>query len=550
VAGIANLVPESPQDLGLPHPEWRQHQRETVGHILEAFEDGSKVLLSAPTGSGKTVLGSAAARVQGGNALFLAHTIHLQRQQLRTLPEAKTATGRANHKCPLPDPFEQELTAAEAPCPCQMAKRGGCSYYNQLFECEDADEAVLNYAYAVRVCKASGMKVYEEDLDTGQPTLTSLPNPFVNRDVLVCDEAHLMEHALIDVDTIEVSARTFTQLHISLPAVLDLQVWRQWAEIHLPAVSQQVSGLLRTFAANEHPHRDDIRSARRLKAAQNVMLELLRIDPQGVPYFVGRTPSGYVIQPIWAWDTAHSLLWKYGKHVLIMSATIGNPSLTTRLLGIKPGDWQAIEVPSTFPVKNRPVFYWPVMKMNVRTTDRDKFQQVHALAHLAAKFPTSPGVVHCCSYDLGDFLFRNAGLYPSLVSRLLTHSPKNREETFQDFERFPGNRILITPSATTGVDWDFVGWQMIPKIPFPNLGDDITRLRYEYQTEEGEPIGKEVFLQEAALATVQASGRCVRTPTSKGVTVITDSNFWSLFAFTSPASFPAWFKEAVTWHRP
>ena len=550
MARVTDLVPESPLDLDLPHPEWRQYQRDTVAQIIEGFESGNKVLLSAPTGSGKTVLGSAVARVQGGNAMFLAHTIHLQQQQLRTLPDAKTATGRANHVCPLPDPFGQEFTAAEAPCPCALATKDGCSYYRQLFECGDADEAVLNYAYAVRVCKAKGMKVYECDEESGQPIVRTLPNPFLERNLLVCDEAHLMEHALIDVDTIEISKRTFEQLRVPLPLSLDLNSWRTWAEQYLPAVEQRVGALMQTFRANQHPHRDDIREARRLQSALNVLSEVLRINPQGVPYFVGRTPMGFVIQPIWAWNTAHNLLWKYGRHILIMSATIGNPTLTTKLLGIEPGDWQMVEVPSTFPLVNRPVFYWPVMKMNVRTSDRDKFQQVHALAHLAAKFPNSAGVVHCCSYDLGRFLYDNATIYPALVSRLVIHDAKTREAAFKDFEESPGNSILITPAATTGVDWDFVGWQMIPKIPFPNLGDDIVRLRYEYVTEEGEPIGKQVFLQEAALAVVQASGRCVRTPTSKGVTVITDSNFWSLFKFTSPMSFPTWFQEAVQWYKP
>jgi len=159
-------------------------------------------------------------------------------------------------------------------------------------------------------------------------------------------------------------------------------------------------------------------------------------------------------------------------------------------------------------------------------------------------------VVHCCSYDLGRFLVENAGIYPDLVSRLLFHDSQGREATFQGFEAHPGNRILVTPAATTGVDWDFVGFQMIPKVPFPDLSDDIVRLRYEYTTEEEEPIGKRVYLQEAALAVVQASGRCVRTPTSKGVTIITDGAFWTLFKFTSPASFPGWFRDAVRWYKP
>lgn len=547
---MIDLVPESPTDLGLPHPTWRQYQREAVASTLDGFERGHKVLISAPTGSGKTVIGSAVARVQGGTSMFLAHTIYLQRQQLRTLLQAATATGRANHRCLLPDPFGQELTAAEAPCPCHHAKEGGCGYYNQLFACSDADEVVLNYAYAVRVCKARGMKVTTMDLESGMEVPLVLPNPFVNRGLLVCDEAHLLERALIDADTIEVSRRTFDRLRVPLPSTAEMGAWQEWANKWVMPVANRVTGLLKSFRAVEHPHRDDIREARSLQSAYTVISEVLQINPQGVPYYVGRTPSGFQIRPLWAWYTAHNLLFKYGGNVAIMSATVGDPALTTRLLGIQPDDWTLVEVPSSFPLENRPVFYWPVVRMKYGISHQDKMQQVHALAHLASKFPNSAGVVHCCSYNLGRFLFDNANIYPALVSRLLLHGPQNREETFQDFEKTPGNRILITPAATTGVDWDFVGWQMIPKVPFPDLSDDIVRLRYEYQTEEGDAIGKDVYLQEAALAIVQASGRCVRTPTSKGVTIITDSAFWPLFKFTSPLSFPGWWRDAVTWYKP
>jgi len=550
MVGITELVPDSPTDLGLPHGSWWPYQREAVAATLAGFEQGRKVLISAPTGSGKTLIGSAVARVQGGTSMFLAHTIYLQRQQLRTLLQAATATGRANHVCLLPDPFGQELTAAEAPCPCQHAVEGGCGYYNQLFACADADEVVLNYAYAVRVCKAHGMKVTTIDPTTNQEVNLVLPNPFIGRGLLVCDEAHLLERSLIDADTIDVHRRTFDQLRVPLPGTTELGAWKEWAKTWVTPVANRVTGMLKSFRAVEHPHRDDIREARRLQAAYSVLDEVLQINPQGVPYYVGRTLSGYQVRPLWAWETAHNLLFKYGRDVMIMSATLGDPHLTTRLLGIEPDDWTLVEVPSTFPLVNRPVFYWPVMKMKYGSTENEKLQQVHALAHLATKFPTSAGVVHCCSYTLGKFLFDNAGLYPQLAGRLLFHGPQDREETFLDFETAPGNRVLITPAATTGVDWDFVGWQMIPKVPFHDLSDDIVRLRYEYQTEEGEPIGKRVYLQEAALAIVQASGRCVRTPTSKGVTVITDGAFWTLFKFTSPRSFPGWFRDAVTWYKP
>jgi Rad3-related DNA helicase len=91
---------------------------------------------------------------------------------------------------------------------------------------------------------------------------------------------------------------------------------------------------------------------------------------------------------------------------------------------------------------------------------------------------------------------------------------------------------------------------MIPKVPYPDLGDDIVRLRYDYVTDEGESIGKQVYQQEAVKTLVQAAGRCVRTLTSKGVTVITDGAFWPLYKYAAPDAFPDWFRAAVSWYKP
>ena len=119
---LADLVPETPSDLGLPFTDWRKYQREAVQDVLRAYEEGYKVvLLSAPTGSGKTIIGAAVGRMLRGKALFLSHTIRLQQQQLRTLPDARLAMGRSHFPCIMTDLMGNpvDMTAEVAPClPC------------------------------------------------------------------------------------------------------------------------------------------------------------------------------------------------------------------------------------------------------------------------------------------------------------------------------------------------------------------------------------------------------------------------------------------------
>lgn len=534
------VVPPTPLDLDLPFDEWRTYQREAVQDIVGLFDGYKVVLLSAPTGSGKTIIGSALGRVLSGTALFLSHTIRLQEQQLQTLPEARTAMGRSNHPCALRDPMTDQpvegLTAAEAPCKCEYVLE--CPYYCQFLDCAETPEAVLNYAYATRILRAKYIKLGEDE---------GLPNPFRNRDVMVCDEGHLLERALVDAEGVQVSRRAFKQIGLDIPDSRDVRDWVLWAQGHVDDINEELGSARQALRAS--PSNRNLRSeVRRLRAAAEVLTKLAEIDVQDVPWFVGRTEHGYQVRPLWVWDQATPVLFRHSPHVLIMSATLGDPALLARLLGLKHGEWTSIEVASTFPVPNRPVYYWPVAKMRHGMPDSEKVRQAQALDRLAALFPNTPGVVHCNSFALGKFLAENVQL--GTRARIALHMPGDRTAV-PAFEAEciagRGNPILVSPSVTVGVDWDFVGWAMIPKVPYPDLGDDIVRLRFEYVTEGGEPIGKRVYQQDAAVTVVQAAGRHVRTERSKGVTVITDRAFWPLFKYQAPAAFPQWFRDAVVW---
>jgi Rad3-related DNA helicase len=536
---LAELVPDSPSALGLPFTDWRKYQREAVQDILRAYQEGYKVvLLSAPTGSGKTIIGAAVGRMLEGKSLFLSHTIRLQQQQLRTLPDARTATGRSNHPCIMTDLMgnPSDMTAEDAPClPCPQGLHLGCPYYMQVREAGEAPEAVLNYAYALRVLQAYRLKGFEQ-------------NPFSHRGLMVCDEGHLLERAMVDATAAALRRRTFQSVGMQLPGGYNLDDWREWAEDNVRAVEHEAdkSAQAVALAASEGKMPEDARrTSKRWKSVANALNNLLELGKAHV--HLQPTPEGVLARPLWVWDLLPSRLFRHADHILIMSATLGDPAITARLLGLQEHEVAHIEVPSTFPVENRPVFYWPVARMRHGMAEEEKIRQAQALVELASKFPNSPGVVHCNSFALGAFLERMtiALTERSIADRLLLHRPGT--DVVRQFEAAPSNDILISPSCTTGVDWDFVGWAMIPKVPFPDLSDDVIRLRTEYVTEEGEPIGQKVYRQGAAMTVVQASGRHVRTEKSKGVTVITDSNFWALYKHLAPGAFPEWFKEAVQW---
>lgn len=556
-------IPSTPLELGLDgFSEWREHQREAVQLIVDAFEDYDHVLVDAPTGAGKTIIGAGAAKALGRNAraLYLAHTIVLQKQQLRTLPGAVTATGRNNHAClkdnslaaSLLSTFRDQegLTAEDASdlelCPCEFASPSGCGYYKQWFDVHNASDAVLNYAYAVRVARVEAITVAENMGFHGEK-LNKVFNPFTGRDLMICDEGHNLERALLDADMVQAYRSSFEHFQIALPTSTEYEVWLEWAQdTHDTVLNiRDAMGRARLAGLSLQQQQNLLRDRRRIRSVINCVEGIIDLQLAGQVY-VKETDYGFQIQPIWIWSRAHQLLFQYANKTMIMSATLGQHDLAAKLLGL--GDnWTSVTIPSTFPVENRPVVYWPVSKMTYTTPDSEKARQGLALAYLANVYPDEPGVVHCNSYALGRMLAEVVAREdPATARRLIMHDSRGREATHAEFERNPGNKILITPAATTGVDWDFLGWQMIPKIPYPDLSDPITKLRQQYvDPDTGEKLGQKVYLQEAIKTLVQASGRAVRTPVSNGTTIVTDEAFWSLLGRADDGAFPEWFKEAV-----
>ena len=543
----------SPRSVGIDKPFWREHQRETVEEALGLFAGHKVVLLDAPTGSGKTVTGGALGGVYG-RAIYLTETIGLQTQYLATLDGAVTATGRRNHICPLARTVRGEpVTADDAPCPCPVASSSEpCSYYAQWFDAEEARDAVLNYAYAVRVLQAGGIRFGKEQGDV-------MRSPFRGRDLMVCDEGHLLERALRSAGTIELFANSMKRAGVRVPAARNwsTEEWRGWARTELSRCAEEWGPVDEAFevavTTTGQVSVSSLQDVRRIKSARNVLRQLSQLRDA---VLVVPSSFGWRFEPLWVWDgLANDLLFRHVPRVLVMSATLGSPALLVRLLGFGEEEWAEIHVQSTFPVARRPVYYWPVAKMSAKTGEWEQSKIIGALNYVATlgRFATRKGVVHCASYRLAKWIYTHEDLDPAVRARMIVHDSEHREEAFRQFTTAVDSdpAILVSPAAWTGVDWPYHhDWQFIPKVPFADLTDDVTRARFEYVDERGERIGRKVYAHEAASTLVQGVGRGVRAEDDRCVTVIADKNFWTLYRHTAPEAFPEWFRASVSWYKP
>jgi Rad3-related DNA helicase len=154
------------------------------------------------------------------------------------------------------------------------------------------------------------------------------------------------------------------------------------------------------------------------------------------------------------------------------------------------------------------------------------------------KFHDKKGLIHCNSYKVGQ------ALYDTLMNSSHSHRiifPKNGDEREKAFNEHASSKIptvIISPSMTEG--FDFAGklaeWQIIAKVPFPNMGDKHTCARKD--------VDDNWYKMETIKTIVQACGRIVRSENDVGVTYIMDSDMNRLLDY-NPHFFPKWWMSAV-----
>jgi len=542
-----NRCPNRPSELGIVtvdgNDTWWPGQQETVDNIVEGLWEHKFVLANIPTGGGKTIVSTAVQRLLGLDALALTATIQLQEQYQETMPWAKLATGKRNHQCgrSADDPLVKLFGYMNAD---DCEEYGGgclgdieltCGYQNMIEGVAGAQEVIANYAYAIRILSANSLKKLGY-------------NPF-RRPFLICDEGHLVEDAVVEAVSLSLWRRPCDEAGLrEWPESSDIWQWIAWASDNRNKAREWLEESRTAYrTAVDGGSGEALRSAaqwnKRARALYDTIGRIRTLKPD--EWAVSPGSAETKLRPLWAWSIIDNRLWQYSESVLVMSATLGDPENLMAKLAIDPKDAVYLDVPSTFPVQNRPIFYWPVAAIS-RNSDQDDWKTLaSAIEHIAntGVLKEKKGLIHTASYNIVE------NLRPLLQGnpRYVFHSKPNQKEDMIYALRNESNPIIcLSPSMTTGVDIKEIGFQIIVKVPFGNLGDPITRMRREYKRADDPYFGRRNYDVEAANTVVQACGRAVRSPTDVGVTYILDQNWWPLYKRTYHAE---WFKEAVKWLR-
>ena len=246
-----------------------------------------------------------------------------------------------------------------------------------------------------------------------------------------------------------------------------------------------------------------------------------------------RGDKRFEFKPIDVAPFVEEYLFKSGKKVLMMSATIINKDAFCKVLGIPLDQCAFISIPSPFPVENRPVFFSPIGSMAMRSIDQSLPKLAQAVKAILDEHKNEKGIIHCHSYKIANYLKKNIRR-----RRLLSHDSSNRDQVLYDHMNGKKPTVLLSPSMTEGVDLkgDASKFQILCKVPYPYLGDKLIRKRMNKW--------KWWYPLQTIKSIIQSVGRSIRTKEDQAITYILDSD-WERFYSRNRDLFPEDFKKTL-----
>lgn len=507
-----------------PYPSYREGQREALDRAREAFAAGHRfVVVEAPTGSGKSAIAVTLAR-EARSAYILTGQKILQDQYVRDFPDLAVMKGRSNYPCLVID-------SHAAAAPCIVGKRfpvcENCPYFTAKDVAMAAANVTLNYAY------------YLAELNYG--------GGFGERELLVLDEAHNAEVALMAFAQVGLTELDLTRVGLArrFPPPLDGEAYFEFAEDLMPALRDRSRELDADLAkvSSFGPAATALLREKQWIDGRAVRLRMMidSRDEEGIEWVVERRRAdggeGIVFKPVEVAPFAEELLFRGAEKVLMLSATVLDPDTFLRGIDVDPEDAVLIRVPSSFPARNRPLVLRPSARLTRNHLDKELPRLVEAIGDICEAHPDEKGVIHAHSYRIAKAI--EAGIPAEHRWRIVTHhDASERDSALSTHMASPEPTILLTPSMTEGIDLgeDLARWQVLCKIPYPNLGD--------VQVKHRAAVDPAWYDWRTCLTVVQAYGRSVRSRDDHAVTYLLDAGF-PAFLGRHRSKLPEWFLEAL-----
>lgn len=241
----------------------------------------------------------------------------------------------------------------------------------------------------------------------------------------------------------------------------------------------------------------------------------------------------FSLEPIWAADYLDRYVWSHYDMVVLMSGTILDKGIFSRLNGIELDECVYYSIPSPFPVENRPIYYIPCGKMSYTKKEETFKNYIPMLNKLLNKYKDKKGIIHTNSFELSTWIEKSIKNH-----RLIFHDSENQMKALEEHFASDTDTVIVSPSLHTGVSFDDskARFQIIAKIPYPSLGSQKNKLR-----QKSDP---DWYSWRTCVSLIQALGRINRSKTDFGDSIILDESFSDVLKYSSNY-IPDWIQAAI-----
>ncbi len=529
-----------------PYDEIRDSQKQAIEFALNSFIDENKrfVIVEAGTGVGKSAIGYTVAKYLNSRVLkqedsyekgayFLTTQKILQEQYIKDFGSCgmMSVKSSSNYTCD----YNSKNTCAESQRLLKVTDKKSRFFKKCTFECNykkskenfiAAETGVTNFAYFLAETYYSGK--------------------IKPRDLLIVDEAHNCDMQLSKFIEMSISEKFSNQvLNIKFPeSPTQLQAIGWIVEHYEPKLKLHVAhmeSILEKYSSLRDKLDQFINISQKYEMLDKHLCKLHRFLEiyEKDNWIMNAVESNFQkskkleFKPVCVAPHSEDILFKSGKKVLMMSATILDFSGFCETLGIKEEEAAFISIPSPFPSENKPILYSGVGKMSSSSIDETLPKMATAIKEILKEHKNDKGIIHCHSYKVAHYLKKKIR-----SSRILIHNSENRDEILKKHIGSKNPTVLLSPSMTEGVDLkgEISRFQVLCKVPYPYLGDKLIKKKMNKW--------RWWYPLQTAKTVVQSVGRSIRSKDDYAVTYILDSD-WERFYNRNSGYFPEDFKRSI-----
>ena len=497
--------------------------------IDQAFKDDYKfVVCNAPTGSGKSFISKTLANAseeptQDFKDLITSYTafkidqtgsyIHEQecenelsagafaltitkalQDQYKTLFEGTTILkGKSNYISTIDSDIDVEMESLIMPKNIleDHRRRHKCPYHNNRRDALTNKFAALNYNM-----------------------FFSLPNHVKKRQYLICDEAAELENQLVKEFSCNINFEMLSRMDILVRPFYSKNGVNviKWINNLLLDLSDKIEELRDTINNNNSNNKKFlIETKRQIVGIRNLhsKLSLIVETWNDSEYLFETSRDGITFMPLKV-NKLSNHLFKYADKVILMSATIIDPTNFCKSLGID--KFKYVEADSSFNPDSAPIFCNTKVKLNYHNLKRSLPKVVEQIKQICEFHKNDKGIIHTHNNTITSFLSKKL-----TNGRFLIREPGIRnEEILQDHLESDNPTVLISPSMSHGVDLkdDLARFQIIVKAPYlPTKDKRIEKLMKD---------DFNWYMNKMLCSLIQSCGRGVRSKKDYCTTYILD----------------------------